>query len=145
MEELDPARLMNGPVSHYSGDRGRKFALTLSAAFAVIALVVLWRGGENAGLVIGGISAGLLLAGIAVPARMGPVEHAWMSFAKAISRVTTPLFMGIVYFVVLTPAGWIRRTFGNNPIVHTGDGLSYWARRPRRDAETARRRMERQF
>lgn len=131
--------------SSYTSQRGRRFAFTLAAAFAVIATIVLWRGRDTAGLVIGGISAVLLVAGAVVPARLGPIERAWMGFAGAISRVTTPLFMGIMYFVVLTPAGWVRRTFGKNPIVHTGESGTYWATRPQRDAEASRRRMERQF
>ncbi|MGK2960907.1 MAG: SxtJ family membrane protein [Gemmatimonadaceae bacterium] len=136
---------MNATDSPYTSQRGRRFALTLAAAFALVAAVVFWRGRDTPALVIGGISAVLLVAGVAVPARLGPVERAWMGFARAISRVTTPIFMGIVYFVVLTPAGWVRRTFGSNPIAHTGEAGTYWASRPRRDAETSRRRMERQF
>ncbi len=131
--------------SPYTSQRGRRFAFTLAAAFALIAAIVLWRGRDTPALVIGSISAALLVAGAAVPARLGPVERAWMGFAAAISRVTTPIFMGIMYFVVLTPAGWVRRTFGKNPIVHTGESGTYWATRPQRDAETSRRRMERQF
>jgi asparagine N-glycosylation enzyme membrane subunit Stt3 len=131
--------------SPYTSQRGRRFAFTLAPAFALVAAIVLWRGSSTAALVIGAISTGLFLAGAAVPARLGPLERGWMGFAKASSRVTTPLFMGIVYFVVLTPTGWVRRTFGSNPIVHTGEGGSFWAVRPRRDAEESRRRMERQF
>lgn len=136
---------MNVTDSPYTSQRGRRFAFTLAAAFALIAAIVLWRGRDTPALVIGGISAVLVVAGAAVPARLGPVERAWMGFAMAISRVTTPLFMGIVYFVVLTPAGWARRTFGKNPIEHTGESGTYWAARPQRDAEASRRRMERQF
>ena len=40
-----------------------------------------------------------------------------MGLAHAISKVTTPIFMGVVYFVVITPIGFIRRrAFGSNPL-----------------------------
>jgi hypothetical protein len=68
-----------------------------------------------------------------------------MKLAHALSRITTPIFMGIVYFVVLTPAGLIRRTFGRNPLVHAAENGSYWEARPTREHEAQRRRMERQF
>jgi len=129
----------------YTSRSGRRFALTLAAAFALVTAIVVWRGSQTAAAVTGGISVALLLAGLAIPGRLGPIERAWMAFAMAISRVTTPVFLGIVYFVVLTPAGWVRRTFGSNPVVHSGEDGTYWAVRPRRDAETSRRRMERQF
>ncbi|MEO8194714.1 MAG: hypothetical protein ABI681_12760, partial [Gemmatimonadales bacterium] len=63
----------------------------------------------------------------------------------ALSRVTTPIFMSIVYFVVLTPIGLLRRSFGSNPLVHDAVGGSYWKPRAKIDPDAARRRMERQF
>jgi hypothetical protein len=47
-----------------------------------------------------------------------------MKLAHALSKVTTPIFMGIVYFVVLTPIGFIRRSFGGNPLVHKAENES---------------------
>ena len=41
-----------------------------------------------------------------------------MALAHAISKVTTPIVMGVMYFVVLTPVGVLRRGFGGNPLVH---------------------------
>ena len=145
MAELDPTRLMSDPVTPYDAKRGRRFALTLAAAFGVIALITVWRDSGTVAKVTGGLSALLIVAGALVPSRLGPLETAWMKLAHAISRVTTPIFMGVVYFVVLTPAGFIRRTFGSNPIVHEPDSGSYWATRERREPAAARRRMERQF
>lgn len=46
--------------------------------------------------------------------------------ALVISKVTTPIFMGIVYFLVLTPTGLLMRLFGNKPIEHEPDQGSYW-------------------
>jgi hypothetical protein len=44
-----------------------------------------------------------------------------MGFAQALSRVTTPIFMGIVYFLVITPIAAIRRAVGGNPLrAHSG-------------------------
>ena len=129
----------------YTAAKGRRFALTLAIAFALIAAVTTWRGSETIALVSGSVALVLLVAGVSVPSRLSPIERGWMALAHAISRVTTPIFMGIVYFVVLTPAGLIRRTFGRNPLVHSGASGSYWEPRPAREAEAKRRRMERQF
>jgi hypothetical protein len=69
-----------------------------------------------------GIIAGLFgAAGLLVPAHLGPVQRGWMGLAHAISRVTTPIFMGVVYFVVITPIGLLRRVLGGNPLrAHRG-------------------------
>ena len=136
---------MAAPVEEYTAARGRRFALTIAGAFAAIALITMWRDSETIARVTGGIAVLLLAAGLAVPTRLQALEDGWMRMAHAISRITTPIFMGIVYFVVLTPAGWMRRTFGSNPLEHRADDGSFWVKRERRDAAASRRRMERQF
>lgn len=84
-------------------------------------------------------------AALAIPSRLEPVERGWMALAHALSKVTTPIFMGIVYFVVLTPIAFIRRLAGGNPMAHKIVGDSYWVARTRSEPEAARKRMERQF
>ena len=129
----------------YSAARGRRFAVTLFIAFAVLALIAAWRGRETALVVFGSIAVVLAISGLAAPASLQPVERAWMSFAHALSRITTPIFMGIVYFVLLTPVGLIRRATGRNALVREAKDDSYWIRRQSSDREKVRRRMERQF
>jgi len=71
----------------------------------------------------------LLAAGALVPARLGPVFRTWMGLAHAISKVTTPIFMGIVYFIVILPIGLGMRLLGRNPIRHSPIDGSYWVER----------------
>ena len=136
---------MINPSRLYSARDGRRFALTLASAFAVIALIVWWRDRETPAVILGALAAVLAIAGLTIPSKLQPVDRAWMSLAHALSRITTPLFMGIVYFVVLAPVGVIRRLAGRNSLVHKLVNDSYWIARPRVDGEPSRRRMERQF
>jgi len=129
----------------YTARQGRKFAITIAAAFAVLSAVTFRSGREIASLVLGTLAVALLLAALIAPARLESLERGWMSLARAISRVTTPIVMGIVYFAVLTPAGIVRRTLGRNALDHRPADDSYWIARVRSDPEAGRRRMERQF
>ncbi|MEO8575257.1 MAG: SxtJ family membrane protein [Gemmatimonadales bacterium] len=129
----------------YTAARGRRFALTLFIAFAVLAVIAEWRGRETVMLIFGGLAAVLAISGIAVPASLQPVERAWMALAHALSRITTPIFMSIVYFLVLAPVGLIRRAAGRNALVRQANNDSYWIARPQSETEKLRRRMERQF
>jgi hypothetical protein len=52
-----------------------------------------------------------------------------MGLAHAISRVTTPIFLGLVYFLTIMPIGLIMRAVGRNPIHHRAVKDSYWASR----------------
>ena len=59
--------------------------------------------------------------GLAAPMTLRPVYRAWMRFALLLSRVTTPLVLGIVYFLVLTPAALIMRLMGKDPMARRFD------------------------
>ena len=123
-----------------SRSEGRKFGLTLGIAFGVIAAIFWWREHYGVTWVLGSISAIMLLGGIAVPDRLGPVQRAWMGLALAISKVTTPIFMTIVWVLVLTPAGLIMRLVGRNPMRREPIEGGFWVGRERSDSD-----LERQF
>lgn len=102
-----------------------------------------WRGHEPAAGIFTGIGLFLLLLGALVPTRLGLLQRAWMSLAHAISKVTTPLFMGAVYFLVLTPTGLVMRLLGRRPLEHKPAADSYWI--PRGRQGTGISDMNRQF
>ena len=106
---------------------GRKFGLTVGVAFWVLTALMWWREHAVAMYVFGGLGATLIASGLVIPGRLGPVYRGWMGVAHAISKVTTPIFMGIVFFVVMMPVGLIMRGLGRNPVRHEPDGDSYWA------------------
>lgn len=113
-----PARL--------SPAEGRKFGLTVGIAFGVLAGISWWRGHPVTVQVLGGLSVALILAGLLIPGRLGPVNRAWMGVAHVISKVTTPIFLAIVYFLVISPMGVLMRLFGRNPLVHKPQQGSLW-------------------
>ena len=120
--------------------RGRRFGLTIGAAFGAIAALLAWRGAPVAAAVAAAVAALLLTGGLIAPATLVPVERAWMAMAHAISRVTTPLLIAVLYFLVITPFGVTRRAFGHRPLTRRGE--SVWVTR----ASTARRSdLTRQF
>jgi len=122
--------------------QGRRFGLTLGAAFVALGGVLVWRGRAAApvALVLG---LALLAAGLVVPARLGPLQHAWMALGAALSRITTPIFLGVVYFAVIMPIGLLLRARGRNPLTVHRSGATCWV--PRTVDARSRRDMERQF
>lgn len=126
-------------------DEGRRFGAEMAVGFAVIAALVWWRGHERAAAILGAVAAVAALAALVVPGRLGPVRSGWMALGHAIGRVMSPLFFGIIYFVILTPIGLARRTFGRSPLARDPAATSYWMQRAVRSPEQARRAMERYF
>jgi len=124
-----------------SAREGRKFGLTVGIAFAVLGGVAFWRGRETVAVVFWVVGGLLILAGLLVPRSLGPVQKAWMGLAHAISKVTTPIFMAIVYYVVLSPIGLVMRLFGKNAMTEHHKDASIWVSR----GDSRRGDLERQF
>lgn len=122
---------------------GRRFGLTLGMAFLALASLLWLRGHAEAASLAGALGVALVLAGLLLPARLGPAHRAWMGFAAALSRVTTPLFLGLVYFVVVTPLALLRRHLGGNPLRRAQGAASRWVARDRPRGPPGD--MERQF
>ncbi len=114
---------------------GRRFGLTLGVAFMALGAVLLWRGQQPVAAVAGTIGIALAVSGIVIPTWLGPVERGWMALAHAISRVTTPILMWLVYYITIFPIGVIMRVLGRNPLVRTTKGNSRWVERESRNAD----------
>jgi hypothetical protein len=101
----------------------------VGTAFMVLAALGWWRDHLLLPRIFALVGGSLWAAGIVVPGHLGGVHRAWMGFAHRIAKVTSPIFMGIVYFVAIMPIGLVMRTLGRNPIRHREVNDSYWHRR----------------
>jgi hypothetical protein len=126
-----------------SAAAGRRFAFTLALGFGGLALLFLWRDRPAVARVAAALAAILAVAGLTVPRRLGPIERAWARLGMALGRVTAPIFIGVVYWLIITPVGLVRRTVGRSPLSHR-PGTSRWVSRAP-DSRDPRDRMTRQF
>jgi hypothetical protein len=115
----------------------------VGAAFAALGGVLAWRGHSRSALVCGSIGAVLILLGATFPDTLRPVYRLWMGMAVAMSKVTTPVIMGVVYFGVMTPIGLVRRLAGGNPLKHRTGDAGLWIVRD--DRARSPKDLERQF
>ena len=130
-----PARL--------SAADGRRFGLTVGGAFLALAALAWWRGrpvGLGAFATLGAL---FVLAGLALPTYLGPLFRAWMGMSHQLSRVTTPILLGVIFFVIVTPIGLLRRRFGRRSLARPAAQPSFWVSRSANAGQRAN--MEHQF
>ncbi len=120
----------NGIPARLTPSEGRKFGLLVGGAFLVAGALMWRRGHLTAAGVSALLGAALVIGGLASPARLGPVYRAWMGVALAISKVTTPIVMAAMWYLVITPAGYLVRWFGHRPLVAPRGTVTYWHSRP---------------
>jgi hypothetical protein len=114
------------------GPSDRSFGLVFTAIFGILGLLPLWHGRTPRvwALILAGI---LLLVSILRPSVLHVANRLWMRFGLLLSRVVNPVVMGLLFYVVVTPIGLIRRMSGSDPLKLRFDSQtpSYWlARKP---------------
>lgn len=90
--------------------------------------------------VVGGV---LALWALMAPATLRSVYGIWMRFALLLSRITTPLIMGLVYCLAITPVAFIMRLIGHDPMARRFDEKAKSYRIPSKKAP--KDQMERPF
>ena len=137
MSHLDPKR----PATT---SELRSFGLLVGGAFLAIAGLTLWQLRPTPVIgTLARVGGSLTLLGATMPAVLARPYTVWMRFAILLSRVTTPILMGAIYFLVLTPIGALMRAFGRNPLNPSGATAS--SRWVVRSPDSRRSALERQF
>ena len=95
----------------------REFGLTTGAAVVVIfGLFFPWMLDLDWPVWPWVIAAPLWLLALVQPKWLRWIYRAWMRFGLLASRVMTPLVLGIVFFVMISPMAMVRRLMGKDPM-----------------------------
>ncbi len=137
-------RLAAGISARLSEQELRRFGITVAVPLALLAAVGIWRGHTILPAVLGGLAIVLGSLAIAAPRLLAPVQKVWMSGAHALGWFNTRVLLGVVYYLVMTPTGFLMRLVGRDPLDRRlGDRTSYWVQRKRH--ADARGSMEHRF
>ena len=112
------------------GSSNRTLGLTFGAVFLIVGLYP-WAFGRPVrwwGVVA---SASFVLLALAAPGVLGPLNKAWTRLGLLLHRITSPIVLGIMFFVVVTPTGFLMRLLGKDVLRlrMEPDAPSYWIER----------------
>lgn len=118
----------NSSFFNRSNREERQFGLLVGGVFTVAGLWWLYRGkliGIAPWFVVAGIL--LILFGAIFPKALVGPNKGWMALARVLSLVSTSVILGVVYFLAVTPIGFVRRLQGWDPLHRRSKGKeSYW-------------------
>jgi len=122
-EDLSRKHVAHGPSN-------RSFGFVFSAFFLLVALSPL-RKHQPVRLWALALAVGFLGVGILLPALLTPLNRLWMQLGHLLGRVTTPIVTGLLFYVVFTPAGFVARLLGKDPLRLRFDptASTYWQER----------------
>lgn len=62
------------------------------------------------------LCVGCAVWGLLAPGTLRPFYRLWVRFGLLLSRITSPVMLGIIYFLVITPTGLIAGLFREDPM-----------------------------
>jgi len=108
----------------------RHFGLVFTVLFAALAVVSYIRGG-HAFVWLLSLSALTGLVALISPRWLRPLNRLWMKFAGLLHAIVSPVVLAVLYFLILTPFGFVRRLGGRDTMRRRIDPQidSYWISR----------------
>jgi len=110
------------------GSSDRSFGFVFAGVFTIITLVKLWRGWTDWGYLWLGLAIAFAVAAAAAPSILAPLNRLWLKIGLALHKVMTPLIMGLLFFLVVTPIGLVMRASGKDMLrlKRAPEDKSYW-------------------
>ena len=101
--------------------------------FVVFLIVSFWPliGGESIRIWSAVISLVFLILGLMNSKLLTPLNKLWFKFGMILGAIISPVVMGIVFFLVVTPIGVILRIMGKDLLKKSYDKKkkTYWIKR----------------
>jgi len=138
-ESLTPEETVKPPSE-------KSFGITFAVVFGLIAAWLYWRKHVPIYSVLAAAAAIFFLAaGYLTPQVLRPINLVWLKFGLLLHKIVNPIVMGILFFVVFTPMGFIMRLAGKDLLSLKRDGAaaSYWS--PRQASTEVETSMKNQF
>jgi hypothetical protein len=111
----------------------RSFGLTFAVVFGILAAVAAWRGWMSGELwkYFLGIALVFLIISYTVPGILRPFNKVWMLFGAFLHKVVSPIMLGLIYFVVMTPVASFFKLIGRDELRRKYDpaAKTYWITR----------------
>lgn len=137
---------------HEDYDRDQKVSSGSERAFGIVFFVVLsiiglWplSGGAMPRWWLLAIAAIFLMLAFVRPVVLKPLNQVWHRFGLLLHRIVSPLVLGLLFYLTVTPTGILMRLTGKDPLrlKLQPDAESYWIKRepPGPDPQT----MTKQF
>ncbi len=106
----------------------REFGLIVGSILALLGAWWLYRGkfiyARPVSLSLGGL---LIICGLRLPRVLVFPNKAWMSLAEVLAFVNTRIILAVLFFLLFTPIGLVKRLLGWDPLNRReGRRDSYW-------------------
>jgi len=105
----------------------RSFGLVFAGFFVLLGGLSVYNGGQRWEFCFPlGILFGILA--LMAPQVLAPLNRVWAKIGRLLHAIVSPVVVGLLFCVCITPIGFLMRLFGNDPLRlrFEPDAQSYW-------------------
>ena len=104
----------------------KSFGIVFFIFFLIVSVYPLKEGGDPIyWLVI--LSFIFLILGLLNSSALSPLNKLWFKFGLLLGSIVSPLVMGVVFFIVITPIAFIMRILGKDLLnLKKSENNTYW-------------------
>lgn len=122
-------------MGHESLDRDERVQSSSNRAFGLVAAAVFliigvfpWVSGGPLRIWSVGVSIAFFTATWLCSAALAPLNRLWTRLGLLLHRLVSPVVLGVMFFLVVTPTGLVMRALGKDPLRLRFDreARSYW-------------------
>ena len=107
----------------------RSFGIVFFIVFLIVAIYPLLNN-ENPRIWSLILSVIFLFLGIINSKILNPLNILWFKFGILLGKIVSPIIMGIIFFIVVTPIGFVMRIIGKDLLnLKFNKGKSYWVKK----------------
>ena len=109
----------------------KKFGMTISFILFLAAIYNYYYSGFNfTGTSIFLLSALFLMATILNMKLLAQIKTIWLKLGDLLGKITSPIILGIIFYILITPLSIITRFFGRDQLrLKKSGNSSYWQNR----------------
>jgi len=108
----------------------RKFGLFFAAVFVILASWHYWRYESALTPLFFSISGCFALTTALAPNLLQPLNHFWFLLGKLLGKITHPIVLGLLFFIMITPLSLVLRLFGRDELKLKKRSIkSFWIER----------------
>jgi len=108
----------------------RSFGFVFAGVFAIVGLLPLWHSQMPRWWALG-MTMIFGLTALVGPQLLHPLNRAWLALGRLLHKIVSPVVLGAIFFIFVTPTGFIMRWRGNDllSLKWRPDLKSYWVDR----------------
>jgi saxitoxin biosynthesis operon SxtJ-like protein len=119
-------------TSRADGAQLRRFGLIVGGIFGAIGVWPTVVRGESPRSWMVGLAVLLVVPALLAPRILAPAHRAWMALGDALGWVNSRVVLGLIFFGVVTPTGFVLRLAGRDPMRRAFDANATTYRVPRK-------------